>query len=697
MKKSLQIFALLFCIVTFAQAPEKFSYQAVIRNATNALVTNANVGVKISILKTTNSGTVVYSESQTVSTNANGLISLQIGAGTVLSGSIAAIDWSADSYFIKTETDPLGGTSYTVSGTSQLLSVPYAMYSKSSGGTAITLPYSATVNNAGSLFQITNTGDGASVDGISNSTSASITAVKGTVTSTTPGGFSTAVRGINNGTGALGIGVWGSQNGSGWGVYGTSPSGIGAYGNASGSGIGVYANANSGTGLFATSSTGSAANISITNSANANNVIEASTTGGGTVLNVSSTTGKGVYANASSGTAIEGMTGSISSAGLIGRNATGEAIVGFSSGVSGVGAVVGRSDGAGYGVRGFNTQNGIGVIGQAGISGGTGIAGRFENVNSANTNNAVEIANSGTGNGLNVAISNAASGGRGINVSSTGVGNGIYSTSAGGTGVEGITSSISAAGVIGRNATGEAIVGFTSGVSGVGAVVGRSDGDGYGLRGFNTQAGIGVFGQAGVSGGTGRAARFENVNSGSAANVLEVANAGNGNMATFIKGSSNVARIDAAGKGFFNGGTQNSGADIAEAFDVEGSTNHYEPGDILVISTKSDRAVEKSSKAYSALVAGVYATKPGVLLTEENIDSELVGKVPMGVIGVIPTKVCMEGGEIKRGDLLVTSSQSGVAMKANPKKVKIGQVIGKALQDYNQSLTGKINVLVSIK
>jgi hypothetical protein len=71
--------------------------------------------------------------------------------------------------------------------------------------------------------------------------------------------------------------------------------------------------------------------------------------------------------------------------------------------------------------------------------------------------------------------------------------------------------------------------------------------------------------------------------------------------------------------------------------------------------------------------------------------------VPMGVIGVIPTKVCLEGGIIKRGDLIVTSSQPGVAMKADPDKVRVGQVLGKALQDYNQNGVGKINILVSVK
>ena len=117
----------------------------------------------------------------------------------------------------------------------------------------------------------------------------------------------------------------------------------------------------------------------------------------------------------------------------------------------------------------------------------------------------------------------------------------------------------------------------------------------------------------------------------------------------------------------------------------------------MVISTDSDRTVTKSAEPYSSLVAGVYATKPGVLLTEENIDSELIDKVPMGVIGVIPTKVCLEGGAIKRGDLLVTSSVPGVAMKGDAGKIKIGQVLGKALQDYNNPSVGKIKVLVSIK
>jgi hypothetical protein len=114
---------------TQAQAPQKMSYQAVLRNATNALVTNMAVGMKISVLQGTISGTVAYAETQTPSTNANGLVSIEIGTGTSITSTFASINWANGPYFIKTETDPSGGTNYTISGTSQLLSVPYALFS----------------------------------------------------------------------------------------------------------------------------------------------------------------------------------------------------------------------------------------------------------------------------------------------------------------------------------------------------------------------------------------------------------------------------------------------------------------------------------------------------------------------------------------------------------------------------------------
>jgi hypothetical protein len=121
---------LLMTASTFAQTPEKMSYQAVVRDSGDALVANQAVGMQISILQTTATGTAVYVETQTPTTNVNGLVTLEIGTGTVVSGDFTTIDWSTDSYFIKTETDPTGGTSYTITGTSQLLSVPYALHAK---------------------------------------------------------------------------------------------------------------------------------------------------------------------------------------------------------------------------------------------------------------------------------------------------------------------------------------------------------------------------------------------------------------------------------------------------------------------------------------------------------------------------------------------------------------------------------------
>jgi len=115
----------------FAQAPQKISYQAVIRNSNGQLIVSHSVGMKISILQGSATGTPVYVETQTPTTNSNGLATVDIGGGTVVSGTFEGIDWSTGTYFIKTETDPAGGTNYSITGSSQILSVPYAIFAKS--------------------------------------------------------------------------------------------------------------------------------------------------------------------------------------------------------------------------------------------------------------------------------------------------------------------------------------------------------------------------------------------------------------------------------------------------------------------------------------------------------------------------------------------------------------------------------------
>lgn len=133
MKKLFTILTtLLLTASVCAQLPEKMSYQAVIRGLDNSLVTNQTIGLKISIVRTYFMGvpSIRYSETQTPTTNANGLISIVIGGGTVVSGSISTIDWTDGSYSLRTEIDPTGGTSYTITGSSQMLSVPYALHAK---------------------------------------------------------------------------------------------------------------------------------------------------------------------------------------------------------------------------------------------------------------------------------------------------------------------------------------------------------------------------------------------------------------------------------------------------------------------------------------------------------------------------------------------------------------------------------------
>ncbi|MEJ5051035.1 collagen-like protein [Chryseobacterium culicis] len=840
MKKILSLFWILTgFFMGLSQAPEKMSYQAVMRNGSGQLLVNQGIAVRVSILQGSPAGAAVYSERLTGNTNANGLISLEIGTGTVLTGTFATIDWPAGSYYLKTETDPAGGTSYTIVGTSQLLSVPYAMYAKSAGGGggSFVIPYTNTVNNASTLFSLTNDGDGTSLEGNNNTTTSNIAAVRGVVTNVAPGGFSSAVRGINNGTGGLGVGVYGSQAGSGWGVYGTTPNGLGVYGNATGNGFGVYANSNTGTGLNATSNNGIPASISILNNTNNNVALNASSVGNGTVVNVTTTgNGAGVRSSTGAGFGVHGSTSSQSSAGIVGDNTgAGEAVVGRTTSDI-AGAVVGRNDGGGYGVRGFVATNtsgtGIGVYGQVGLNNSTGRAGRFENFNQTNTTgNTFEVETNGNGNipdntqgnaasflvdntnsvgaavrgevntifgnfgaaaifgissgtggraGLfyasnpsgngaslialtdgngNAITANAGKDGNGVETNIDGAGNALYawvpSFSTGRAGRfeifnENNTSDVITVNTIGNGIAGNfkvdrttgtsaavrgevnsqfanfgtaGIYGISSGTGGYAglfhasnpagngpALIAIADGNGNGITANASNAGDGVETTADGTGnaifawvpnfGNGRAARFVNFNTANTNPPLTVETHSNGSIALFKSGNPgtvNVARINSAGRGFFNGGTQNSGADVAEAFDVNGHISEYEPGDILVISTKADRTVEKSSTPYSSLVAGVYATKPGVLLTEEHIDTDISDKAPMGVIGVIPTKVCLENGKIKRGDLLVTSSKPGVAMKANIKMVKIGQVIGKALQDYDQKEIGKIQVLVNIK
>jgi len=127
------IFFLLTLAKSYSQSPKSFKYQAVLRDQSGVLLLNTNVSVQISILKGSVEGTSAYIEKHTATTNMAGIINLEIGKGTLLSGSFTTIEWGKSTHFIKVEMDPKGGSAFELVGVAQLLSVPYALYAEKSG------------------------------------------------------------------------------------------------------------------------------------------------------------------------------------------------------------------------------------------------------------------------------------------------------------------------------------------------------------------------------------------------------------------------------------------------------------------------------------------------------------------------------------------------------------------------------------
>jgi hypothetical protein len=139
------------------------------------------------------------------------------------------------------------------------------------------------------------------------------------------------------------------------------------------------------------------------------------------------------------------------------------------------------------------------------------------------------------------------------------------------------------------------------------------------------------------------------------------------------------------------------GGDYAESVDVTGSRTQYEPGDVLVLDTENPGRVLKSFEAYSTTVSGIYSTKPGVVGRRQTSDPKTTKtEVPMAMVGVVPTKVSAENGAIKVGDLLVSSSTVGYAMKGTDRSKMLGAVIGKAMGNLNAGM-GMIEVLVTLQ
>jgi len=185
-------------------------------------------------------------------------------------------------------------------------------------------------------------------------------------------------------------------------------------------------------------------------------------------------------------------------------------------------------------------------------------------------------------------------------------------------------------------------------------------------------------------------------NSGPRINSGVVVNATGGNLYLGMTKGTHKFRVDTNGEVFADGGYQSSGADFAESVAVHGSNSLYEPGDLLVIERGAQRRLNLSHTPYSTLVAGIYSTKPGLLATPHAIDDKLEGEVPLAIVGIVPCKVTTENGPIREGDLLVTSSRAGYAMKGTNRRRMLGAVVGKAMEPLARG-NGVIQVLVTLQ
>lgn len=161
--------------------------------------------------------------------------------------------------------------------------------------------------------------------------------------------------------------------------------------------------------------------------------------------------------------------------------------------------------------------------------------------------------------------------------------------------------------------------------------------------------------------------------------------AGSGGSVTYADGTTQTT----AWNGVLNGG------DYAEDMRATGKKEKYEPGDVLVLAEGDDTDIQKSAESYSTLVAGIYATKPGVVGRREEV-AKSANNVPMAMVGVVPTKVSAENGPIRKGDLLVTASLPGYAMKGTDRNRMLGAVLGKAMGSLDSG-TGVIEVLVTLQ
>lgn len=503
-------------VLVLAQSPHKTSYQAVVRNESNSLIISQSVGVRMSIVQGSEKGNTVFSEifDPKPKTNANGLLTLEIGGGKAVSGTFSEIDWSKGPYFIKTEIDPSGGSNYTVTGITQLLSVPFALHAKtvendkvddadndptneiqqlslsgtvlslSRGGGTVELPSSGGGDNWGTQ----NVASDATLDGSGTSASplklADNAVTSNKIASRAVTGSKIAQDGASSGQ----VLKW---DGATW-IPGDDETGEGGFslpysGSLSTHGIAFSVeNQGSGGGIRGISPTGTYGVYGVTTSSVglAYGVIGASASSDGRGISgeASSTSGSnyGVYGRSSSNEGY-GVFGWVNS-----TTGTNYGVSGLSSSTSGRGV---------YGEARSTTGNNFGVFGKTNSSLGVGVYGIAESL-TGNTYSVMGENSSSTGTGV-----------YGVARSNTGLNYGVRGTSSSssGRGIYGEASNTTGTtyGVAGtsRSSAGHGVFGRASSTTGVNyGVYGESESSGgravYGVAKSSTGKTYGVFGRS---------------------------------------------------------------------------------------------------------------------------------------------------------------------------------------------------------
>ena len=673
-----------FMLALYGQAPTQLNYQGVARKSNGHGITNQDIKLRLSIHDGTAGGPVVYKETRSVTTNAFGLFNVAMGSpgASDVIGSIGLVNWATGNKYLQVEMDPDGGSNFSNMGTSQLLSVPYALYSGSAppvgpaggdlsgtypnptvarirgvnvnpvaplvnsvlgfdginwtptslathpdnywrilggniynanGGNVgiginvpaekldvngnlktlgfsmptgaglgkvlvsdaagvgawsstftasnIILPYKDSASSETAhifhIIQTSTTSPTGALYGVTRSAGANAMGIGGVVGSTNPGAFSAGVRGENMGIGGSGIGVYGSQNGSGRGVFGTTPSGVGVYG-SSNSFYGVYGSSNTSSGVFGQSNSGAGYLAGVFGYA---------TNAGG----------NGTFGYATRALGFGGVGVADSSAGVYGQTNAPNF-----SGTSNYGAAI-------YALA---TSGGLGVYSNSfGNS-----AGRFEIINPANSSNTLEAFTQGTGRSGLFLNTNASNAFTTLEVNSVGTGRAIVGRSnmpgfVNGGVIDGLTTTVGGNAVFGRGTRP-----FAWGVYGL------SDSS-AGVAGIGFRAGsVGVLGQ----GWMGTAAQFVIDNTfANTSNTVEVSNSQTGSGITVdLTNATNTARgIDVSHAGSGVGVLANSNLGIAGRFE---NTNASNPNTTLeVISTGTGRAIVGRSNMPGFVNGGV--------------------------------------------------------------------------------------------